>query len=165
MCVEIIHNKYYLFNTRVHLVNEIFDLLSPVHCGAMLSDTYMVASAKWLYESKYTAGSISNILGVYLFIVSRTHCPGVTCFTEKLIWLFVHTDNRVKRIIGQLVNIKDILHGSNELRIRYVWDTPVVTAMRSKPVFFRARRMASRLIGSSRIIFISSSRSRIVHLL
>ena len=165
MSVEIIHNKNYLPNIRVHLVNEIFDLLSPVHCGAMLSDTYMVASAKWLYESKYTAGSIANIFGVNFFIVSRTHCPGVTYFTEKLIWLFIHTDNRAKGIIGQLVSIKDLLHSSNEFRIRYVWDTPVFTSVRSKPVFFRARRMASRLIGSSRIIFISSSRSRIVHLL
>ncbi len=99
------------------------------------------------------------------FIIAGAHGPGVYDFAEKLIRFLIHAHNRTKRIIWQLINIKDILHSSDEFRICYARDAPVFTAVRSKPVFFNVRRIASRLIGSSSMTFISSSSSRIVHLL
>ena len=53
------------------------------------------------------------------------------------------------------LNIKDILYSRNKISICYLWDTPVVTAVRSK-LFFRVRWIVFRLTGSSKMIFISS---------
>ena len=53
---------------------------------------------------------------------------------------------------------------SYEFRVFFCGDAPVVVFVRSKFVFFKALRIASRLTGVSRTIFAFSSRSRMVHL-
>ena len=150
---------------RIHLLHEVLDFLGPVNCRAVLTDTHIMPTAKRLNESEYTAGSIPFVFGIDLFIIAGAHGSRISDFAERLIRFLIHAHNRKKRIIWQLINISDILHSSDEFRICYAQDAPVFTAVRSKPVFFNNRRIASRLTGSSGMTFISSSSSRIVHLL
>ena len=154
MGIEVIHNKDDSICIRIHLINEIFDSLRPVSCSTVFPYTDVMTAAQGFNKRENTTGSIPYIFGINFFIIARTHSPGFPCFAKQLIGLFVHTDNGAERIIRKFINIKDILHRRYEVRIPYARNAPVVTAVRSKFIFFRVRRMASLLMGSSRIIFI-----------
>lgn len=135
MGIEVIQHENDFLHIRIHLIHQVFDLLCPIHCCAVFPDAHMVTPAKRFNERKYATGPLSLVFGINFFVIPQAHGPGVPDFSQKLIGFLVHAHNGNKGIIGQRVNIKDILHGSDEFRICYARDTPVLTAVRPKPVF------------------------------
>ena len=91
MSVEIIHDENDLVYFWIHLINEVLDLLSPVNRCAVFPDTCVMPAGKWFGESKNTARSVTYISRVNLFVITRTHSPGLSRFSKKLERLFVHT--------------------------------------------------------------------------
>ena len=107
---------------------------------------------------RYPFGHIQNLFSVY-HLAHRQRLPG---FSKQLIWLFIHTYHRNRRIIRHLIDVKDILHAGYEFCIFFRWDTPVGIFVRSKFIFFKVVRMVSLPIGTSSSIRAFSSRSRMV---
>ena len=56
-------------------------------------------------------------------------------------------------LVVNFINIKNVFHTCYKFCICFVWKAPVLAAVRSKPIFFKVLRIASRLIGSSNSIF------------
>lgn len=119
MGIEVIHDKDDPLCIRVHLINEIFDFLCPVSCSTVFPHTDVMTASQGFNKRKNTAGSITHIFGINFFIIAWTHSPGFPCLAKQLIGLLVHTDNGTERVIWKFINIKDILHGSYEIRIPY----------------------------------------------
>ena len=165
MCIQVVHDQYDLLNIRVHDIYKILNLLCPVYCGTMLPDTDVMHATERFHKSEYTTGSVPGVFGIHLFVIARTHRPRLSGFSKQLIWLFVHANYWNLRVIGEFIYVQNVLHTCYEFRICFRWETPVLAFVRSKPVFLRDLRIASRLIGSSRTTFSSSSNNRIVHLL
>lgn len=84
-----------------------------------------------------------------LHSVQFQRCPA-SCHAVCTIWKFI--------------DIKDILHARYEFGGFFCGDAPVVVFVRSKFVFFRTLRIASLLMGVSRMTLDSFSSKRIVHL-
>lgn len=97
----------------------------------MFPYAYMVHPSKRSNKSKDTACPLTGIFGIHFFLISWTHSLRIPRFAQQLVRLFIHTDNWYCRIIGLLINIKDIFHACYELRTRLAWETPVFTSMRS----------------------------------
>ena len=80
-------------------------------------DTHMVSAAKWFNKSKYATGAIPLIFGIRFLVVTRTNRQWLPYIIQKLVWLFIHTDNRVHRVIWEFINIKDIFHAGYKISI------------------------------------------------
>lgn len=78
-------------------------------------------------------------------------------FSEKLIWFFVHANNRKIFVIRKRIYMKDVLHTGHKFGIFFGWDTPVFVHMRLKFIFFNITRMVSLLTGSATPFLFTSS--------
>ncbi len=83
----------------------------------MFVDAYMVRPAKWLYKSKYAAGAIPDIFRINFPVIARPHRKWLPCIPQKLVRLFVHTDNRTHGVVRKLIDIKNILHTRYEFGV------------------------------------------------
>lgn len=164
MGIEIIHYKDNLFCIWVHGINEVFYFFRPVNSRPAFPDADMMLSCKWLYKSKDAARAVADIFGIHFPVITGTHWERLPCLSQKLVWFFIHTDNRAHGIIRKFIDVEDIFHTCYEFCIFFWRDTPVVIAVRSKFIFFNTLRMVSLLTGVSSSIRAFSSRSRMVHL-
>lgn len=153
MRVQIIHYQNNLFSIGIHDIRQILYFLCPVFCCAVFPYTYMVHSSKWFDKGKDASYSVTAIFRIHLFVVPWTHSPRISHLAQQLVRLFIHTDYWNCRIIRHFINVKDVFHTRYKFCVCFVWEAPVLAAVRSKPVFFKVLRIASRLIGSSNSIF------------
>ena len=93
MGVQVVHDKSYLFDIRVHYIHEILDLKRPVCCRAMLQRTYMVPPAERFHKGKDAARAVAYVFGVNLLVIPWSHCPRLTRFAKQLVRLLVHAHN------------------------------------------------------------------------
>ena len=100
--------------------------------------TNMMPANKSFYKNDDTIGSISFIFRINFLVVTRMPYPRLSGFTQKLIMLFVHTDNRNSWIVRNFINIKDIFHVCCKFDIRFAGEAPVVTTVRSKFAFLES---------------------------
>ena len=101
----------------------------------MFLDAGMALSAKWFYKCKNATGTVPDILGINLPVITRAHGKRLSCPSQKLVWLFVHADYWNVRIIWSLVYVKDIFHAGYEFCVFFLGDAPVIAFVRSKLVF------------------------------
>lgn len=149
MRVQVVHDKYDLITVRITDIHKIPDLISPVNCCTVCTHAYMAYAAQRLYECKNAAGVVPDIFRIDFSGISRTHGQRLPDFPEQLIWFFIHAYHGNCRMIGRFINIQDILHAGYEFHIFSGRDAPVGIFVRSKFIFFSARRIASFPIGTS----------------
>lgn len=164
MGIQIVHYKNNLFCIRVHDISEVFYFFCPVNSRPVFPDADMMLSRKWFYKSKDAACSIAGIFRIHFPVIAGTHRERIPRLSQKLVWFFIHADNRAHRVIWKFIGVKDIFHTCYEFCIFFWRDAPVVTAVRSKFIFFNTLRIVSLLTGVSSSIRAFSSRSRMAHL-
>lgn len=164
MGVEIVHYKNDLFCIRVYGIGKIFDFFCPINSRPVFPYADIMLSRKWFYKSKDTACAIAGIFRIHFLVIAGTHGERFPYLPQKLVWFFIHADNRTQGVIWKFVDVENIFHTCYEFCIFFWRDAPVVIAVRSKFIFFNTLRMVSLLTGVSSSIRACSSRSRMVHL-
>ena len=160
MCVQVVHDKYDLITVGIADIHKIPDLISPVNCCTVCAHAYMAHAAQRLYECKNAAGAVPDIFRIGFPGIPRTHGQWLPDLPKQLIWFFIHAYHGNCRIIWHFINIQNILHAGYEFRIFFGRDAPVGILVRSKFIFFSARRIASFPIGTSSSTRAFTSNSR-----
>lgn len=70
-------------------------LICPVNPSSSFADRYMPPTCQWFCENKDAAGSVSNIFTVLTFRYSRLYRDRGSGFAKKLVWFFIHADDRI----------------------------------------------------------------------
>jgi hypothetical protein len=114
MSVEIIHYQPNLSAIRIITFQQMLDLLSPIHFSSMFLGLNMPPAAQSFCEQKDATTAISDVFIILTFGSTSLHRDGWSCFPKKLVWLFVHANDRIIWIIWLLVKIQDIFHTGNK---------------------------------------------------
>ena len=135
MCIQVVHDKYDFVAVRIAHIHQIPDFLSSFNCGAMLPDTYMPHAAQGFYKYKYPTGAIAHIFVINLVGIPGAHGQWFPGFPQQQVWLFVHAYYQYSRVIGNFIDVQDILHAGYEFCIFVGRDAPIGIVVRSKFIF------------------------------
>ena len=142
MHVQIIHHQGYLFCAFV-LTSDFFNKTSPVPLGFSFGDFYRTLPYQWLARNENIADAATL---VFIVVLSRLpwRCRNWNlCFTNQLLWGFVHAYNRIKWIERALVNIQYHFHIRHKAAVLLRWNYPPLVLPGLNFVFFKMRRTDS----------------------
>ena len=139
MGIQIVHNQSYLDRIRIAFIEHLLDLQRPIFSGAMFRDGNMSFAAEWLDFHKYFRHAVSDVFIVNALRLPRFAWYRLPDFTDHLLAGFIHADNRVVRIIRQMIHLQNILHVGYKRRTSFWGDFPVFAEVRLKFVFFKTR--------------------------
>src|SRR5215211_397514 len=138
--------------------------MSPVHGGPMLCHMHMPRAIERLREHEDVRRPIAFILVVHLLRLpwdSGERLPGLF---DELDGLLVHTDQGHLGIVGQMIEVQNLLHMRHKLATLLRWDDPAFAQMWLQRVFLSVRLTVSweadATISSSTAL---SANSRNVH--
>src|SRR3990167_2084706 len=144
MSVEVINDKADFFGFRIVPIQKLFDFLCPVDTGSALSNTDFSPASKGFGKHKVRGRALAFIFIIVTFRLARFLRQCRTGFRDQLRRLLIHTNQGHLGIIGQTIQIQDVLHVSHKLRILLGRDYPAFSQMRLKFIFFRVWRTVSR---------------------
>jgi len=136
--VEVVHHQHDLLRVGVVLGEEPLDLAGPVEFGPLGLGVDAPPAFQGFDPAEHRAGSVADVLGVFLAVMSgagRNRVPGVA---EQLVRRLVHADLRPGRVVGAGVDGKNVLHPGSELGVPLRRD---LLQMRTKFRFFKIRPM------------------------
>ena len=126
MGVQVVHDKGYFLDVRVHDVHKVLDLMRPVIGRSVLKRTYMMPSTERFHKGEDATRPVPYVFGVNLLVVAGPHRPGFSRLSQQLIRLLVHADNGPGWVVWPFVDIEYVFHVSYEVRIRLRGKAPVV---------------------------------------
>lgn len=138
MSVQVIHHQSDLLCFWIMNLKQFPDLVCPVNPSSSFTDRYMPPACQWFCEDEDAAGSISDIFTVLTLRPSRFHRDRCSGFSKKLVWLFIHADDRIQSTILFLIQIQNVFHASNEGGVLFRRNAPAFTEMGLELVFLKA---------------------------
>src|SRR5579859_2730949 len=142
MRIEIIHHQTNALGLRVDLIDQPADGLGKIQPGASLTHLQAAKARQWLDKDKQISGPQSLILVIRASGRSWLGGPGITDFPMHHQRFLVKTDQRLAFIIRLSVQMQDILHSGNILRI-HIGNTPVFMLPGFQLIFFSNCRIVS----------------------
>lgn len=90
---------------------------------------YLPFAAQRFVEHKDTTGTVTDVFTVFTPVMRRCHGLRGPLVSKQLQRLLVHTDNRIRLIIGTLVYFKHVFPAGDELGVSFRGYTPAVFQM------------------------------------
>src|SRR5579859_1554894 len=142
MRIEIIHHQTNALGLRVDLIDQPADGLGKIQPGASLTHLQAAKARQWLDKDKQISGPQSLILVIRASGRSWLGGPGITDFPMHHQRFLVKTDHWLAFIIGLSIQMQDILHRGNILRI-HIGNAPVFVLPGFQLIFFNNCRIVS----------------------
>ena len=108
--VEVVHDQDDPLRVGVVDVEKLIDFRGPVDPGPLRPGVDPAAAGEGLDPHEDRAGAVPDVLGVFFEVVARAGRDRIAGVAEELVWLFVHTDNRIHQIIWKCSSSKRSVH-------------------------------------------------------
>src|SRR6202158_4972315 len=145
MRVEVVQDQVNLAHVRITATQQPADEIDEIHLGAPGGDLHEAALTTRLDGDKNIAGSGPLVLVVLLGYDRGLGGQRASSFPQQLLALLVHTNHRLARIVRTSIQIQQLVHAPAVLCSELA-NAPHQFAPGFEEVFFRIRRMVSRLI-------------------
>src|SRR5215467_9068208 len=144
MGVEVIEHQTNTSRLGIIHVDQFTDAFRPVPLGPACRHPDMTPSAQRFATHKWVAHPFALICIVLAFDPPSTQRQGRVDLANQLFAGFVHTNDGIASIVGQLVNLQHVLHVIHEVGIGCGRHAPCFHLPQLELVFFNAWRMVSR---------------------
>lgn len=124
MSIQIVADQNYLFDSWIVNIEQLFDFKRPVYAGLALSYGYSPPVSQRLYKHKIVRRSLAFIFHVIAFWTARFAWNLRAGFCYQLHRLLIHADQGFLRIVRLFVQIQDVLHVSDKIRVLFWRDAP-----------------------------------------
>jgi len=101
------------------------DEVSELIAGASFGYLHVPLSSQRFHGDKYISHPVTDIFVVDDLTVTDRHGDGFVYLANQLLIGFIHADDWIIRVVGELVDSKHILHVGDEGGVGVGWDLPV----------------------------------------
>src|SRR5687767_11578999 len=137
--IEVVHHQSDFDRLRIAFIEHGLDEPSPILAGAALRNFNVATSGQWFDFHKQGGHAVAHIFVVKDLSVTWRGWNGWMDLADQLLVRFIHAHDRIKRIVGQLVDRQHIFHRRDERCITVGRNLPVFTQMRLQFIFFSDR--------------------------
>src|SRR6266568_9037729 len=144
MGVEVIEYQTNARRLGIIHVDQFADAFGPVLLRPACRHPDMTPSSQRLATHKLVAHPFALVFIVLAFDPSSAQRQGRVDLANQLFAGFIHTDDGIASVVGQLVDLQHVLHVIHEVGIGCGRNAPRFYLPQLKIVFFNAWRMVSR---------------------
>src|SRR5262247_645950 len=144
MGVEVIEHQTNTRRLRVIHIDQFADACGPVLLRPACRHPNMAPSSQRFATHKLIAHPFALVFIVLAFDPPSTQRQGRVDLTNPLFAGFIHTDDGIASVVGQLVALQHVLHVIHEVSIGLGWNAPRFDLPQLEIVFFNAWRIVSR---------------------
>jgi len=130
MCIELIlddHDLVCMWKMNIYQFSHTF---CPICFRTSRSYFHVPPILERSEEHEQIGNSFALVFVVISLWFSRLHGQGLTCFSHQLLWALIEAHHWALRVNRTFVDIQNIFHMVDELRIRMRWNAPLLLAPR-----------------------------------
>src|SRR5580765_1284781 len=162
--VQVVHHQHDLLGRRVLDVDQVADHLGEIDLGTAIRDRNSPPAPEWLERHEQVDRAVPLVLVIP---------PGGTAglrrhrrprLPDQLLRLLVQADDRPVRVVRPVVDVEDVLHRTDEVRVLLRGQNPLLPQPRLDRIVFSVVRTVSSPIASTTFNSTNlSAKSDIVH--
>ena len=124
--VEVVHYQHNFLGVRIQLVNKLLDDVRKVNFRASISYLDMSPPGQRLEQHEQVGRPVAFVFVIFASRLSRPGCYWRPCFADQLLAGFIKAYNRAFRIVWAAVNLQDVFHRGDKVRVLFWGESPIV---------------------------------------
>ena len=144
--VQVVHHQDYLDylgHIGIHRQQQEANELGPIQACASVGDTHRALPRQRLDRHEHVHCATPLVRAVVLGHLTRLGRQRLTHLGDQLLAAFIQAHQRLLRIVGPMVDVQHVFHGSHELGRWLFRQAPTFLQPRLKFVFLSVRRTVS----------------------
>lgn len=160
MGISVIHHEHHFLYMWILSFEQFLHKMGKIETRVLVACLHKTMASQWFTGQKHTACAFAFVFIILPIWLPRLHPYRFMKPGHQLFGGLVQTDLRKSCIIGTLIHLSHVFHRCYAFPIPRPWYDPFFVLPRFEFVFFRVRRIVSRLTFSpvSRITKRSASK-------